>query len=81
MKILYTLEIGFFGCGDSGYLEYPDDTPEDLIERDVNELALEWASSWQGDTRLYSEDEWDEMGEEAFEFYEGAYGTWEVVDG
>lgn len=77
MKITYKLEIGFAGCNEEGEIELPDDMGDHEIDLHIGEMAMEYAQMWVGDTRLFSEEEWEE-GEE--QFFEGVYGYWEKVE-
>ena len=73
-KIKVTCSIGFPSCD---YEEIVDvtDMNEAEIQQMVHEMAMEHASSWEGDERL---GEWDEDSIEHFS--ENAYGTWEYTE-
>ena len=72
MFIYYKLEVGFCGCEDEGVIEVEDGTSDRDLDELVHEMAMEWATNWEGDERLY--DEWDEDTVETF--YENVYGNW-----
>lgn len=80
-RIKYKLEIGYAGCDEEDEIEVDDDMTDEEIQSMIDEMAQEWASSWEGDTRLG----WnDEMTEEEYEqecefFYENVCGYWEYV--
>lgn len=76
--IYYRLEVGYVGCHDEGELEVSDDMTDADIDAMVHEMALEWATTWEGDTRLaWDEDMTEEEHEEATEsYYEGVEGSW-----
>ena len=77
-KIRYSLEIGFAGCQDEGVMEVDDEISEQEIEDVLNEMALNWASGWEGDERLFSEEEWEEEGASE-NFYENVYASFEFI--
>lgn len=74
-KIKYVIDLGFAGCGDEGEEEIDDGMSKEQIDAYVDDMAQEWAQSWEGDERLYSE--WGE--EETESFYENVCGSWEYV--
>jgi hypothetical protein len=79
--IKYNLEIGYAGCDDEGIISVPNDYDNNDIDNMVHDMAMEHASSWEGDERLcwdsdMSEDEYNEATEH---FYDGVCGSWEWV--
>ena len=81
-KIKYVLEIGYAGCGDEGVMEVDDNMTDGEIDDMVNDMAMEHASSWEGDERLgWDEDMSEDENEQQTEsFYEGVCGSWEFTD-
>lgn len=75
MFIKYWVDIGFCGCNQTDVIEFPDNTPEKLIEGNIKNLANDYAASWEGDSRL---GDWDE--ESTTLFYENIDWGWEEVD-
>lgn len=75
MFIKYWVDIGFCGCDEADVIEFPDDTSEATINREIEELANEYASSWEGDAML---GDWDEESTEFF--YENIDWGWEEVE-
>ena len=76
--IVYTIDVGYCGCGDDGIATVTDDMSNADIDNMVNDMAHEHANQWEGDYRLA----WDEdMSEEEYEeatdmFYENVCGSW-----
>lgn len=77
-KILWEVSVGFAGCGSDGTEEFPDGTPDSVIDQFVWVLAQEEGASWEGDERLYSAEEWED-GDVVAMFYENCDGFWEEV--
>lgn len=77
-RIAYILEVGFCGCQSEGTMEVSDDMTPGDIDSLIWEMAREHGQSWEGDTRLYSEEEWENP-DTVEMFYEGCYGSWTVV--
>ena len=81
-KISYELDIGYAGCTEEGEIEVGDDLTDAQIDTMVDDMAREWATSWEGDERLC----WDsEMSPEEYEeateqFYENVSGSWSFVE-
>ena len=76
MLIKYHLEVGYCGCDDEGVINIPSDR-EHEIDNIVNDLAMNWAEQWVGDTRLMDEEEWEENEEN---FWGDVGGSWEIYD-
>lgn len=73
--IKYYLDIGYAGCGDEGVTEVGDmDDAE--IDQMVNDMAHEWADSWEGDERLGFGNEDEDQEEVTTNFREGVSGWW-----
>ena len=77
-KIEYSLEVGFAGCQDEGITEVQDDMTNAEIDIMIHFMALENAVSWEGDERLYDEEQWANL-EFVEQYYAEIYGTWEFV--
>ena len=77
-KIDYVLDIGYCGCQDEGTTTVPDDMTDHEIDIMVNDMAVEWAGSWEGDERLGFDPDGseEEQAQEAEHFYEGVSGSW-----
>ena len=80
-KIYYKLDIGYTGCGYEGVSTVADDMPDSEIDEMVNDMALQWAESWEGDSRLgWDDDMTDEEQEQQTEdFYQNVCGSWRFV--
>lgn len=76
-KIKYKLEIGFCGCDDEGVMEVTE-AEFQRMDQIIEDMSLEWSSSWEGDTRLY-EEEWDSMSDGYEEYYANCSGSWEEI--
>lgn len=81
-KIFYELDIGFCGCGETGVTEVHDHVTDREIDDMVHGMALEHASSWEGDESLGFEAEYGtpESEEEIDNFYANVSGSWEDYD-
>lgn len=78
MKITFFADIGFAGCGNEYTIDVPDDyTPFDLDDL-AWDMAVEWAQSWIGDERLFSEEQWEEIGDSFEEEYVSSW--WEKAE-
>lgn len=77
-KIAYELDIGFAGCGDEGVIEVDDNATDREISEMVDDMANEWAQSWEGDSRLGWDDEMskEEQEEMTQDFYGNVSGSW-----
>ncbi len=82
-RISYKLDIGYSGCQDEGETLVNDDMTNAEISEMVNDMAIEWANSWEGDSRLGWEEEMteEENEEQTDSFYENVEGSWEFVTG
>lgn len=80
-KIRYQLEIGYCGCSEEDVTEVPDSLTNREIDDMVHDMAMEHASSWEGDERLgWSSDMTDqEYQEETERFYQNVCGSWEFI--
>lgn len=77
-KIYYTLDIGYAGCGDEGITTVDDDMTDSEIDEMVDNMAHDWAASWEGDQRLgFDEDDEDiPYDQQVEDFYQGVSGSW-----
>ena len=81
-KIYYELDIGAVGCGDEGVTTVDDDMTDSQIDDMVNQMAHDWADSWEGDERLgFTSPDDEEYSEElavqeAEEFRANVGGWW-----
>jgi len=79
--IRYILDISYCGCGDEDVMSVNDNMTDAAIDDMVHDMAMEHATSWEGNERLC----WDrEMSEEEYEqatehFYEGVSGSWDYI--
>ena len=77
--IKYGIDIGYCGCGDEGVISVPDNYDDNNIDMMVNDMAHEYADSWEGDQRLgfdddVSEEEYEQQVED---FRANVSGWWE----
>lgn len=73
--VRYSLEVGFCGCNEEGVMAF-DDKDFVHVQETLDAMAQDHATSWEGDTRLYDEEEWAEM---ADDFYSNVYATWDEI--
>lgn len=78
-KIMYEINLGWAGVGEEDEMEVDDNATDSDIDAMVHEMALECASSWEGDQRLMSEEEWEDE-DNVQHFYDNASGSWRWVD-
>ena len=77
-KIYYDLDIGYAGCGDEGIATVDDDMTDSEIDEMVDNMAHDWATSWEGDQRLGfgDPDEDEDYDQQVDDFYASVSGSW-----
>lgn len=75
--IKYYLDIGYAGCDDEGIIIDAHDMNDAEIDEMVNDMAHDWADSWEGDERLCFGNEDEDQEEVTADFRAGVSGWWE----
>lgn len=78
-KVTFFADLGWCGCNDEQTLEVDASMTDKELDNMAWEMACEWSQSWEGDERLMSEEEWDELEPGQFEA-EFVSGWWELTD-